>query len=59
MGERIMVQDHELVRKYLNENIKNTIFVNRHCQYRTLWKPEPLRMTGKIPIADTIEDIYR
>jgi len=65
MDERIARDDRELMRdshtitKYFNDIVTNTMFLIKHCPKARIWRANPFRHTGRVPIAETYDDLYR
>lgn len=65
LDERLARDDRELMRdshtitKYFNDIVKNTLFLFRNCPKSRIWRANPFKHTGRVPIAETYDDLYR
>jgi hypothetical protein len=53
------MKDSDTINKYFNENVKSTMFIIRNIPKARIWRGNPFRLTGKVPIAETYNDLFR
>lgn len=57
--DRALMEDKDNLNRYFKENLNNTLFILRNFPMTEVWAPKPFRLTGRIPIAQTYEDLFR
>jgi hypothetical protein len=57
--DRALMNDKDMLERYFKDNIKNTLYLIKNYPTKEVWMPKPFRLTGRIPIADSYEDLFR
>jgi hypothetical protein len=58
-ADRKLMSDDVIIKRYFKENLKNSLFICKYLKKKEVWNPKPFRMTGRVPIAETFEDLFR
>ena len=53
------MSDDMILQRYLKENLQTSLYICKYMRRKEVWSPKPFRMTGRVPIAETFEDLFR
>ncbi len=57
--DKALMKEQDTITKYFNDIVKNTLFIMKNCPKTRVWRANPFRNTGKVPIAETYDDLFR
>jgi hypothetical protein len=57
--DQALMSDKDNLNHYFNDNTKNSLYVAKNLRRKKLWKAKAYRNTGRVPIAETFNDLFR
>ena len=58
-SDRKLMSDDMIIERYFKENLKTSLYICKYMKRKDVWNPKPFRLTGRVQVAETFEDLYR
>lgn len=58
-SDRKLMSDDMIIERYFKENLKTSLYICKYMRRKDVWNPKPFRLTGRVQVAETFEDLYR